>query len=461
MVNKFKPTEQQQKVLDVMSGDIEGKVAAVIARAGCTKTSTSKLVVHTLKPKKALYFAFNKAIVEEGKESFSSNVECKTLHALAYKYIRPGSVEDFTYSCIKERLSYPDKLIILNVVDEFFRSGSTDMYDYFEEMMDDREDLARLAGKYVEFMLEDKMPKPFNLLLKQLPLMLDQEMISIDYDLAILDEAGDTTAVAVEIFKLINAPKKMMLGDDLQTIYGFMNLVDGFKLIDDPIHLELTKSFRCCTDIAERTEAYVQENLDKSFVFEGFDREPSDDTTMYISATNSQLVLQMRELLNEGKTFKLLREPKEIFGPLLALITARAGKKVYHKRYRFLEDEYKNYAMSGFKNFFSYLLKEVQDEETHTAIEILNTFANKNINVFELKEQVEAINGSDDIILCTGYTSKGLESDRVVILNDLNRKIAKIMEKGGPEDDNDYTTLKLGYVAMTRARFHLDNCKYA
>ena len=457
---KYIPTEQQQAIIDTVTSNVEGKVVAVVARAGCTKTSTAKLVVNAVKPKRALYFAFNKAIVEEGAESFTSNVECRTLHALAYKYIQPGNIEAFTYMCIKEKLSYPDKLKILNVVDEFFRSSSIDIYTYLEDFLDDKK-LIEIAASYVEKMANDEMPIPFNFLLKQLHLMLAQDLITIDYDLVLHDEAADTTEVAVEIFKLINSPKKMMLGDDLQSIFSFMNLVDGFALIENPIHLELTKSFRCNTKIAKRTEAFVKKTLDKSFEFEGFDRGESDDSKMFISATNSQLVLKMQELIKQGTRFRLLRDVKEIFAPTLALANASRGAEVYHKKYKFLEKEYKNYAMSNYKSFFSYLKKEVPDEEIHIAIDTLSHFNKEKINIFDLMNKVKKMRADPNVILCTAFTAKGLEVDRVEILNDLNLKIYNIIEQGGAEDENDRTMLQVAYVAMTRARFHLDNCLYA
>lgn len=457
---KYTPTEQQQTILDTVATNIEGRVVTIRARSGCTKTSTSRLIVNTLKPKKTLYFAFNKAIVEEGKEVFPPSVECKTLHALAYKYIQPGKVESFTYLCIKEKLSYPHKLEILNVVDEFFRSASVDMYEYFEEYLTSEQ--AEIAAKYVEKMLDDEMPKPFNLLLKELHIHLYTGEIVIDgYDLVLLDEAADTTAVAVEIFKLIKSPKKVMLGDPLQSIYGFMNLVDGFVLVDNPIELSLTKSFRCSTDIADRTRTFVKKNLLKSFEFEGFDRPSEDNSIMYISATNSQLVRKMKDLMQEGINFKLLRDVKDIFAPTLALATASMGKEVYHKKYKFLEKEYRNYTMSRYKNFFSYIKKEVQDEEIHSAIDTISSFNESNINIFSVLKEVKAMKPNPNVTLCTGFTAKGLEVDRVCILDDLNTKVNKIVMSGGPKDDNDYTVLKLAYVALTRARFFISNCKFA
>ena len=93
-------TPQQQTIIDTMLS-LEDEILLVDSAAGTGKTSTALAVVDSLKPKKALYTAFNKAIVLEGSEKFTKNVECKTLHALALSYVRPKlKIEDFTYQCI-------------------------------------------------------------------------------------------------------------------------------------------------------------------------------------------------------------------------------------------------------------------------------------------------------------------------------------------------------------------------
>jgi hypothetical protein len=74
--------------------------------------------------------------------------------------------------------------------------------------------------------------------------MLVEGTAKCDYDLVILDEINDTTAVALEIFRLIPAAKKIGLGETNQAIYQFLNLVNGFEeMADEPV-LYLTHSWR-------------------------------------------------------------------------------------------------------------------------------------------------------------------------------------------------------------------------
>lgn len=77
-------------------------ITLVQAGAGTGKTFMALEIVDDLNPKSGIYTAFNKAIVEEGVERFSNTaVECKTFHALAYKYAKPSMpIETFSYKCI-------------------------------------------------------------------------------------------------------------------------------------------------------------------------------------------------------------------------------------------------------------------------------------------------------------------------------------------------------------------------
>lgn len=450
-------TNEQQTIIDTIASTDD--IVLVSAVAGSGKTSTALVVVDTLKPKKALYTAFNKAIVVEGTSKFTSNVECKTLHALALSYVRPKmKISDFTYLCIKENLSYPDKLLIIDTIDNFFRSASIDMYDYFRDMLTDR--LANLAAKYIEGMIHDTVNPTFNFLLKYFHILLVNEDIKVNYDLVILDEIQDSTAVALEIFKLLSSPKKLGLGDPHQAIYGFMNLVNGFEVLTDATVLPLSKSFRCSSNIALGIEIFCNKHIDKSITFTGTDTPIDDGLTAYITSTNAQIVYRLHELHEEGKSYSLTRTIPEIFAALLALNNASYGKEIYHKKYKFLEGEYKNYTISGSKSFFGYLKQNVDDKEIHNAIDVLIRFGKSHVNIFEVLKQAKANIPNPAITVGTAYSLKGLGFSTVYIEDDLNDTIRDIIMKGGPENDADETQLKLYYVAASRCRLHLHNAKH-
>ena len=231
------------------------------------------------------------------------------------------------------------------------------------------------------------------------------------------------------------------------------------KETDTVIILPLTKSFRCSTEIANAVEVFGKENLDPEFSFQGIDNPIDDGLTAYITSTNAGIIRKINELHNENQGYILTRPIKDIFACPLALVTAASGKQVYHKQYRFLEKEYKNYKRSGKPGYYQYLLKNVADEEIHNAIKLLLAFKTQSINIFDVMSKAKTIKKDKKVTVGTGFSLKGMGYTTVYIENDLNRAVAKVLETGC-NDQNDLTTLRLFYVACTRARKNLYNAKH-
>ena len=419
------------------------------------------LSVATIKPKKVLYTAFNKSIVVESKSKFPTNVECKTLHALALSYVRPKlPIHEFYYKDIKEDLSYPDKKLVIDAMDEFFRSSSTNMYIYLEEYLKDTPNLIPITSAYIEGMIRNEINPTFNFLLKYFHLLLVEEGVNPSYDMVILDEVQDSTAVALEIFKELNTPIKLGLGDEFQSIYQFMNLVNGFKVLKSATVLPLTKSFRCSTEIAERIQEFGTRHLSKQFEFIGTDTPKEDGLTAYLTLTNAGIIERIHNLHLEGKSYTLTRAIKDIFACPLALVTAASGKEIYHRKYKFLETEFRNYALSGSKSFYGYLKKHVKDDEIEGAIGLIMKFNKQNINIFDVLKDAKATKPNPAITVATAYSFKGREVSDVYIENDLNKAVLDIIHNGGPENEEDHTIMKVAYVACSRSRIRLHNCKY-
>ena len=446
----YKLTEQQDAIINRVKEASEITLG-VKALAGCGKTSTLLALIADLKPKKAFYTAFNKLIVKEAEEKFPSSVKCKTIHAFALQYVKPKkSIEDFTYLCITEKLAYPVKRKIMDAMESFFLSPHTDMYEYFEaHLADDK--LEEIAGRYVEGMVEGKIAPTFNFLLKYLHILLFNKQIEIKFDLVLVDECQDVTSVTLEIIKLITAPKKVLVGDPHQNIYSFMNTVNTFDRMPDLETLELTKSFRCSPEIAARVEKFGKQFYGPSFHYEGTESKPGS-TTAYISRTNAAIIKKIHELHQENISYTLTKPISEIFALPLALVTAASGKAVYHKKYKFLEKEYRSYSLSGQKSFFQYLSANVEDKEVTNAIKLLAAFNKKNINIFDVMSEAKTVKPNPNIYVVTAHSFKGMEVHNVYLDDDLESSLQEIMFKGGPDGSEDIQELNLYYVAMTRAK---------
>lgn len=457
----IKYTPEQGDILDFIP-ELDG-ILLVSAGAGTGKSFMAEQITRALNPKRGLYTAFNKAIVTEGINRFKgTNMECKTLHALAYKYVQPGKIDDLTYTCIKENITYQKKAQIIKAIDMFFVSKDTDMYDFFEKYFKDdkhSKQLIDLCVRYIDKMVDKDISPTFNFLLKYFHLMLVEGTIDCSYDLVILDEINDTTAVSLEIFKLISAPKKLGLGETHQAIYQFLNLVDGFQELEGVPLLSLTQSFRCSEKIAHRIEEFMKLEVTDEFHFIGTDEPIENGKSLYCTMTNALIISEINERLNSGKGFKLLRKAADIFACPLALMTAGSGKEPYQKKYKFLMSEYQFYQEQPASNqsFFQYLLDHVDDNEIQNAVKLLLSFKRKGINLFDIYKRTKSARVDPNYTIATVFTSKGLEYETVTIADDLNTKIQSIRDNGGIQTEEDLVAYRCYYVACSRAGKNLHN----
>ena len=465
----MKFTVEQERIIDhVLNNpkvpDEHGNITLVPAGAGCGKTFISGQIVSQLNPTKGLYTAFNKAIIEEGAEKFRNyNMECKTFHALAYRYVQPkGNLRELSYNDITEDVSYKDKATVIEVIGLFFVSDSVDMYDFFDKYFDDNDEcLYDMAIKYVELMVNKQLPMSFNFLLKYFHLML-VEGIKCEYDIVILDEINDVTAVQLEIFKYIKSPIKLGLGESNQAIYKFLNLKDGFVELPTAIQLPLTNSFRCSHKIADDIQKFMRTHVSLDFTFTGTPEPVKNGDTLYVTMTNAAIIHKIKHCLSVNKGFTLLRKISEIFAYPLAIMSASSGKEVYQYKYKFLEKEYAKYVKNYTRrmSFFAYLLQEVGDQETESAISLLSTLASSNTNIFELYKKAKEAKTDPKLIISTVFTAKGLEMETVHINDDLNNAVTRVIDAGGVQSEEDLVVMRCYYVACSRAGTNLHNAEH-
>lgn len=463
-------TEEQQLVVDTVCSSNDNRIIAVNSIAGSGKTSTGDAIIRTIKPKNGFYTAFNKAIVNDSASKFGNLIKCKTVHALAWQYIRPSKIEDFTPSSIKENINYENKLTIVNILDGFYRSAFTDIEEYVDTVTED-EEIKNLVINYAMMMLEGKIPVTFNYLLKCLHLLLLNKELEINYDLFILDEAQDTTAVTLEIFKLINSNKKIIFGDKFQNIYTFMDTVNAFEELDNLNLLRLTKSFRCNPTVADTIEHYGKQYLENDFQFKGNPEvfQEYDASLAYLSRTNASVIERMYTLMTLGLKFYSIRNIDELFALPLVIDTLMQYKTITDYRYKFLEKEFFKYLSSDcYGDFTEYLQLNMGSPAIISACNTVNKFRKLKVDIRYLKERIKACNTNKRLIITTAHAYKGLEADTVVIENDLNNSVnnailaykeakdnlAIDLPKEVKEDLNTY------YVALSRAKTIIKNVNY-
>jgi hypothetical protein len=447
-------TNEQNNIIQSVK---ENSLTKVIARDTLTK------VVEHLKPKKALYLAYNKAIKEEAEKKFPSSVEVKTVHALALKHTKMV-IEDFKHYHIKEKLSYKEKSLIITSLDQFFNSEHTNLNKYLTNLNLDTK-LINIATSYVMKMANREIPSPFGFVIKMFHILLEDKDIELNYDLVLLDEAGDTTGVILEIFKLINANRKIMVGDPYQNIYTFTHTIDGFSYLkNDGVIKELTNTFRLTSEIAKNVKEYCVKYINKDFHFEGIASYKEPKNKAYLARTNSSIIKRLIKLIDENTKFKTNRPLKEVFSLPLAVSNIQNSKYDYiPNKYKYLIDDHeyylKNKKRGGNRSFLGYLQNKYSEDITvKSAINLLLYLGGTRYNIFSLYKTAQEYNCNiSNITVSTIHSSKGLEWDWVYIENDMASTIVKILEDGGPIDKEEQSEFYLMYVAMSRAKYKLEN----
>src|SRR6185437_16034846 len=85
-----KPTEEQQKAVDLFSG---GGSLRIDAYAGTGKTTTLRYLAQGT-DRRGHYLAFNKSIATHAQQLFPTLVRCSTYHSVAYGAIRSRYGDD-------------------------------------------------------------------------------------------------------------------------------------------------------------------------------------------------------------------------------------------------------------------------------------------------------------------------------------------------------------------------------
>lgn len=443
-------TQEQQNIIDlVLSSESDNKIVAVDAVAGSGKSSTAKGIIETFKPKKGFYTAFNKSVVEEAKVKLKQfNIDIKTMHSFAYQYAGYKNIKELSYNSLPKDIDYSIKTTIIEALDKFFRSKYISLKQFMIDKYNDKY-LYTVTRSVLEKIINKELPATFNFLLKITHLKLVNQEINPKFDLIILDECQDTVEVVLEIFKLLDCNKKVILGDTHQNIYNFMGTVNAFTELDSNqlIIKNLTQSFRCNIDIAEQVDVFGKEYFNDNFIYKGielplYDEDNDNNLTVHLVRHNMALISILSNVIGRNKDFKLMRKPKEIFAYALSLLSASLGKEVHYNQYKHLETIYKQFefeeSTTGITDslipkqyrYFNYLLYITNnDEQLEFGISMLKSFSRNRINLFELyKEAEEKNNPNAKYIISTVHTYKGLEAEKVIIDDSLVRSVEKTKE---------------------------------
>ena len=478
------PTPEQQNIIQSLKTHNNIKV---FAYAGSGKTTTLKMLTQYYSRYRFLYLAFNRSIATEAKSKFPFNTDVRTTHSLA-RYMVSGDIDTDN---IQNKYRVLDVLDIYEDIDNYLVAklildgfngychssfSKIDQHSVYQIIARNKDSLItyRALKKYNPNLLEDITEKiqdfwnkmlegqlkiTHDFYLKYFELNLEKYKHKFKWDCILLDEAQDTNDATLSIFEKIPAKKKIMVGDVYQKIYGFRGSINAMEKWNADVELHLSQTFRFPRKIADEANKILL-NLRKEPVLIKTVKEdeeaPKITSLAYLSRTNSKLIEVAYKLIQEKVKFNTIRPVEEISRLPVSVLGFMTGnphliKEKWINRFSSLE-ELQEFA------------EDIDDVELKSAILTAEKFGNNLLDIVEYMRKMEKL--KTNIFLATAHSAKGLEWDKVVVLDDFPDLIDLFIEANFPSIKAFQEALKnqnkkaleiaeeinLLYVAITRAK---------
>lgn len=477
--------EYTKEQLDIINTDVsEGQTMKVIAFAGASKTTSLRAYTEFRPNSTFLYLAFNASVAAEARETFPPNVTAKTTHSLAYrmfgfKYknklnfaIRPYQVADalnikkfgvakYLIAVVENYLCSSDaeieeKHLILNGEDaeEFRHNKDLKNRSYLL-------DKAKELWVTMRDVRNTKVPMIHDGYLKIY--QLSKPVLNFDYIL--LDECHDTNGVVLDIFLSQKKCRKILVGDDHQSIYQFRKAFNAVKTAPSDINFLLTTSFRFGNNIAELANSVLstfkkEKNKLKGFqLIDKVDNVNECEPYAIIARTNGAIFDEAVKLLESGRrqSFGFVGTlEKKKYSPLEAYYFNKILDvyNLYNKNRGAIKDAY----IKRFRNFAEFQ-ETVNDKlcpdvdlasrarvvlkYKHSVPELIRSIISNSINPANAR-----------VVFSTAHKAKGMEFNQVKLTSDFADLIVE--EDGNKRlanaEEIDDQEINLLYVALTRAK---------
>lgn len=475
----FVPTEEQEYCRKLAKEENAIKIEAI---AGSGKTSVLFYISEDLKVP-SMYVAFNKNMADEASEKFSSHVECKTMHSLAYRYVghsyqhklsRPVGkyrnvagtgreiamyfkIPDFDLPHDQGVRKYVSKFyigqIIKDTVSKFESSAdgslsgkhipshhAKDLKDRFGKHLD--------MGKFNKLLLRfadrlwDERTDKFSEVLCTHDTYLKLYQLSKptipEIEVLYCDEQQDSSDCFLDIIFNQGKVKRILVGDSRQAIYAWRGAVNAMKKVNYK-KAKLSKSFRYGERIAKvasavlRNKVIIQglETLDTKV---GDDAVDFDKPYTILFRTNTNLVFKAIDLISSGESVSINIDVKDFVEMVRSAEALYEGSmnKVKHEAIvpytswtEFTEE-------AEYTREFKRILRIVEDGDTDKVVSTLHNHRNSK---------------SAKVTLTTSHKAKGLEFSQVVLSDCFPSIYNSKGEYVGLREEEE----NLLYVAVTRA----------
>ncbi|WP_405592814.1 UvrD-helicase domain-containing protein [Streptomyces sp. NBC_01190] len=472
----LRTTEEQEVAVEMF---LSRQHLALQAGAGTGKTTTLTLLASADR-RRGRYLSFNKSIATDAAQRFPSSVACRTAHSLAFEAVghrydqrlraprkpawRAGAALGITprmqvrigdRTVTNNGLSYA----VVRTVRRFCQSADTvlrphhvprlrglaaeDLHDqltrivlpYAQRAWDDLQDPADGAMRFEH----DHYFKMW---------AMGQPLISGDY--LLLDEAQDTNPVLEEVFNAQRAHAQLvMVGDSAQAIYGWRGARDVMAGFDGE-QLTLSQSFRFGSALAREANRWLTV-VDSPIRLIGAPSltttiGPSDTPDAILCRTNVGAMVAILRLLADNRRVALVGGGKALEDLAVAAGQLKAGRRATHPELVLFSTwgELQDYAEFDPSGQDLLPLVDIIDEH---GVEVILTAVRR------LSDEHDA-----HIVVSTVHRAKGREWPCVQIAPDFEPLPGEETDAQGQPVPKpiDQGEARLAYVAVTRARRHLD-----
>jgi DNA helicase-2/ATP-dependent DNA helicase PcrA len=491
----FKPSEHQTRIFDFISKDINSLV--IDAKAGAAKTTT---IVESLKyiptNKKILFLAFNKAIAAELQKKVPTYVRAQTINSLGHRaWCRHLLGQDVQVESNKTR----------KILRDMVSKKELD-YDAYDEIGNEVVELvtgAKIFGltpktSNLKGLLEDTFSNWFiiqehfgiffdstvqetwainlsrtvlsrSLAVKNVIDFTDQIYMPIVYNIPIdrfdyvfVDEAQDVSDIKRElIFKSIAKNGRLVaVGDARQAIFGFAGANSkSLSKIAETVSahkLALPISYRCPKEIIKIAKTIVPDIEPSPYAKDGkvqnlgkhWSEKMFKPTDMILCRNNKPLVALAYQLLQARVPCKI--RGRQDMGKNLVTILKKFKvsdtKKAYEKLKIWKDSQIKRLTKKDPDANIDHIVDKFETLEVFFE----NNKDGKTTSVIQEIETIFADEAQGVILLSTIHKAKGLEAERVFLLNkDL------IPSRNAKKDWELEQEKNLLYVAITRSQNEL------
>ena len=478
---RWKPSDEQDAILKAFFGQGDIKI---LAGAGTGKTTTLQLLANSTKSK-IIYLTFNKANSVEAQGKFTRNVPATTIHAFAHAdlvgqgkavwlsrlrmgiepiqatavrlgALEPGFIEAFSSPEVARQVTpYEVTKMAVDTVIRFCHSPNRKLLPRHVSTGKAAASLRPALAPLILLMAEEHWANILDDGVSDMPILhdhylkrwlLSDPVLGAKGGILFVDEAQDLSPAVAAIIQAQRHLKKVFVGDPNQSIYGFAGGKDALATIPAPHTLPLTTSWRFGEGAAVIANGWLRALNARHLVRSS----PIQNTTIgacelpdaVLTRTNAMAVWELMELQRRGSRATLRCDLAATLALLEGADDLMKGRRPIHGTLR---------RFSSWDDVLKHVRHDSSAHELVTWTRLIEGFG-----IPALKAAVISATVASDgaVVVSTGHKAKGLEWDNVRIADDFGDRLARVT-LGGDKDQLS-EEMRLAYVAVTRARKHLD-----